>query len=53
MHLVENDLTPIQSAGEAIQQAFYAQDNATSVHSLPLELLILSWDQFVNELEFE
>ncbi|MFM7671822.1 MAG: hypothetical protein ACKO6Q_04440 [Bacteroidota bacterium] len=49
MTLGENSPAPAHLALEGLTQSLPAQDNPGSA----LEYLLLSWDQFVNELEFE
>jgi hypothetical protein len=51
MQLGDSIFTPTQlTADFAPAQSL---DSYDSTASTPLQLLILSWDQFVNELEFE
>ena len=54
MQLGDILIAPAPLATEGTQNAsLLAPELYESVTSIPLELLILSWDQFVNELEFE
>ena len=47
--LTSDDLTADNSSAIQLQALDYYVDGA----SFPLEYLLFSWDQFVNELEFE
>jgi hypothetical protein len=51
MQLGDTTFTPTQLTAEYMPAQ--SLESYLSTSSTPLELLILSWDQFVNELEFE
>jgi hypothetical protein len=51
MQLGDSTFAPTQLTAELVPaQSLESYDSTAST---PLQLLILSWDQFVNELEFE
>lgn len=49
----ETSFIAAQLMTETSQASLLAGENHDSAKPTPLELLFLSWDQFVNELEFE
>jgi len=53
MHSADNQMITIQPVPESLQQAFSMPENQVAVAVSSLEYMLLSWDQFVNELEFE